>query len=50
MNTMEYDKSIATLSNLQLIFHIFNKVAGVNNCVDSYNGVYRTSPTLNVIG
>ena len=32
-----------TLSNLQLIFHIFIKVAWVDNSVDSYNSVYGTS-------
>ena len=49
MNTIEYDNSIAILANLHLVFHIFNEVACVDNCVDSYNGVYGTS-TSNQLG
>ena len=50
MNTIEYDKSIATLSHLQLIFHISSKVAYVDNCIDSYNRVYKTLMTTVLIG
>ena len=43
MNTVGYDKSIATRANLQLIFDIFNDVAWFDNPVDGYNSVQGTS-------
>ena len=42
LNTVGYDSLMATLANLQLIFHISSKVACIDGYIDGYHCVYGT--------